>query len=241
MRLFERFAGLSKNERRLWLFSVTVVTLSFLLSRSFYPLTLIASLVGVTALIFLAKGDVLGQIMTIAFSLLYAVISLRFHYYGEMITYLGMSAPAAGAAVVSWIKNPYEEARHEVKISRLSAVRAVYMVLLAAITTVLFYFILRYFETENLVISTASVTTSFLASYLMLFRSSFYALAYAANDIVLIILWILATIENISYLPMIVCFSMFLCNDLYAFYNWNRMHRQQEANPYTGESNTESV
>jgi nicotinamide riboside transporter PnuC len=100
------FKTLNRTEWLLWLLSITVIFNSFLLSGSFYLLTLIASMVGVTALIFVAKGDVWGQLLTVLFSLLYAVISLHFRYYGEMITYLGMTAPIAAMSVITWLRNP---------------------------------------------------------------------------------------------------------------------------------------
>ena len=74
------FKNLNSFEKRLWLLSLIVVTISFLIFRSENFMTLIASLIGVTALIFVAKGDVLGQILTIVFSLLYSLISFGFAY-----------------------------------------------------------------------------------------------------------------------------------------------------------------
>ena len=53
----------------------------------------------------------------------------------------------------------------------------------------------------------------------MLMRSPYYALFYSFNDIVLIVLWTLATITDIGYLPMILCFVIFLVNDIYGFVN----------------------
>lgn len=206
-------------------FSLLVVAGSFLIGSTSGYLTLAASLVGVTALIFVSKGDVTGQVLTVAFSILYAVISYTFQYYGEMITYLGMTMPIAIMSVVSWIRNPYSE--KEVKVSHLTKKQFAKVFVLAMIVTLLFYFILRYFETANLMVSTISITTSFLASFFMLLRSSAYALSYAANDIVLIVLWTMAAMENISYLPMIVCFVMFFVNDMYGFFNWRRMKERQ--------------
>ena len=49
----------------------------------------------------------------------------------------------------------------------------------------------------------------------------------AANDVVLIILWILAAKENTGYLCVVICFVMFLINDLYGFLNWRRMEKRQ--------------
>lgn len=206
-------------------FSLLVVTGSFLIGSTSDYLTLAASLVGVTALIFVSKGDVTGQVLTVVFSILYAVISYTFQYYGEMITYLGMTMPIAIMSVVSWIRNPYSE--KEVKVSHLTKKQFAKVFVLAMIVTLLFYFILRYFETANLMVSTISITTSFLASFFMFLRSSAYALSYAANDIVLIVLWTMAAMENISYLPMIVCFVMFFVNDMYGFFNWRRMKERQ--------------
>ena len=222
------FSTLSRFEWGLWLLSLTVVAGSYLLSNGDI-LSLLASLVGVTALIFMAKGDVLGQILTVVFSLLYGVVSLHMRYYGEMITYLGMSMPIAAAAAIEWLRHPYEGTR-EVEVARLSKGRLPVLIFGSVAVTVVFYFILAALGTARLIVSTVSVTTSFAAAYLTYCRSPWYALAYAANDVVLMILWILAAIEDITYLPMLACFTMFLANDLYAFINWRRIQRRQGEN-----------
>ena len=227
MYFIRKIRSLTKFELGLWLFSLTGVTLSSVVSPAFDPLSLIASLIGVTALIFVAKGDPLGQILTVVFSVFYGVISWTFRYYGEMITYLGMSAPMAALAVAAWLRNPYEQGKAEVRVNRLKLPEVLFLAILTAAVTVLFYFILAFFNTANLLPSTVSVTTSFLASYLTFRRSPFYALAYAANDIVLIVLWVLASMEDPSYLPMILCFTMFFLNDTYGFVNWQRMQKRQ--------------
>ena len=190
-------------------------------------MTLVASMIGVTSLIFNAKGNPIGQALMIVFSLIYGVISYRFAYYGEMVTYLGMTAPMALFALISWLRNPYKGNKAEVAVNRLKAAEWVIMLILSAFVTILFYFILDYFGTANMLPSTLSVTTSFIAVYLTFRRSPYFALAYASNDMVLIVLWILAARENISYLSVIICFVMFLVNDLYGFASWKRMEKRQ--------------
>lgn len=227
MKIRNPFANLSKFEWLLWLGSVIIVSASFVLAGSFYWLTLLASLIGVTALIFLAKGDVTGQILTVVFSMLYGIISYQYQYFGEMITYLGMTMPIAILSIYTWLKHPYQ-ASNEVEVNKLGRIQILLLIVLTAAVTYGFYFILKHFHTANLIISTVSIATSFSASYLLVFRSPFYALAYAANDIVLILLWVLASIENISYLPMVMCFAMFLLNDMYGFINWRRMSTRQK-------------
>lgn len=173
------------------------------------------------------KGHVLGQILTVVFSVFYGIISVLFAYYGEMITYLFMTTPMAIVAAMEWIKNPYKNTR-EVKVHKVTKKQLAVMWCLVISVTFLFYFILKALNTANLFFSTISITTSFVASYLTFLRSPYYAIGYSSNDIVLIILWILASMEDISYFPMVACFVMFLLNDLYGFYNWRKMQKRQK-------------
>lgn len=218
---------LNKTEFVIWLLSVITIAVSFLLVSEKDYLTLTASLIGATALIFVAKGEVLGQILTVVFSIFYGVISFKFRYFGELITYVGMTATIALMSAVTWLKNPYKKGESEVKIAKLTKGKIILMIVLTAVTTFVFYFILRYFNTANLFFSTVSVATSFSASYLMLFRSPYYAVAYAVNDVVLIILWVLASVTNIKYVPMVICFAIFLVNDLFGFISWQKRKKQQ--------------
>ena len=219
----------SKGELALWGSSAGLILISFFLFDRVNFLTLAASLIGTTSLIFNAKGNPIGQALMIAFSLLYGVISYTFSYFGEMITYLGMTGPMALFAFVSWLRNPYKGNHAEVAVNRIGKWELVLMYVLTALVTWGFYFILDYFDTANMIPSTLSVTTSFLAVYLTFRRSPYFALAYAANDVVLIVLWILAAVEDISYLSVIICFVMFLVNDLYGFVSWKRMEKRQMA------------
>ena len=226
MKISGYIKSLTRFEKCLWLVSVSVITTSFLISGGGDFLSLTASLIGVTSLIFIAKGFVLGQILMVAFSAFYGIISFFFSYYGEMITYLGMTAPMAVMSVVSWIKHPFKKTK-EVEVARVTKAQIALMIVLTVAVTALFYFILKALGNASLIISTVSVTTSFAAAYLTFLRSEFYALGYAANDIVLIILWIIAAMTDISCLPMVFCFVMFLFNDLYGFYSWRKMRKRQ--------------
>lgn len=236
MNAFFSLGGIMKNplktlsafELALWSLSALTVTLSFLLSPERDILTLISSLIGVSALIFVAKGHLLGQVLTIVFALFYGIISFYFKYYGEMITYLGMTAPSAFAALISWIKHQYKRSS-EVEVRPLSKKDVFAVFGLCALVTLIFYFLLKALGTASLAVSTFSVATSFLASFLTILRSPYYAVAYAANDIILIILWIIAAISDISCLPMVACFVAFFANDIYGFFNWKRMRQRQRS------------
>jgi nicotinamide mononucleotide transporter PnuC len=218
----------TKTEWILWLSSVALILICFaLFDRSGY-LTLTASLIGVTSLIFNAKGNPIGQVLMIFFSILYGIISYSFAYYGEMITYLGMTGPMAAVALVSWLTHPYKGNRAQVAVGRLTGKDVTVMLLVTAAVTAVFYFILAYFHTANLIPGTVSVTTSFAAAWLTYKRSPWFALAYAANDVVLILLWVLASLQDPVYVSVTVCFGVFLVNDLYGFVNWRKILAAQE-------------
>ncbi len=220
----------TKTEKGIWLGSVLLITLSFLFFDRGSYINLIASLIGVTSLIYCAKGNPFGQVLIILFSLLYGVISYACRYYGEVATYVGMTLPMAIIALVEWIRHPYKGNKSEVEVRKITLTDHLVMWSLAVVLTGVFYFILKYFNTANLVVSTLSVTTSFVAVYLTFRRSPYYAVAYAFNDVVLIVLWTMASLEDTKYVSVLACFAAFLVNDIYGFINWRRMGKRQQEN-----------
>ena len=146
-----------------------------------------------------------------------------------MLTYLGMTMPMAVFALISWLRNPHNGNKAEVKVGSLGKKEIVFMWVVAAIVTVAFYFVLDAFNTANIVPSTISVTTSFVSVYLTFRRSPFFALGYAANDVVLIVLWVLASVADARYISAVVCFAAFLVNDIYGFLSWRKMKECQKA------------
>ena len=221
------FAVLKKKDIILLLAELTLIVMLNCVFGQTEAVRLAATVSGVTALIFMASGSVWGQILTVVFSILYGIISFECRYYGEMITYVFMSLPIAAFSAVVWFRHPHEKGVDVVSVHRLKPFEKVIVAAGAAASTVIFYFVLKYFDTPNLGWSTVSVLTSFAAASLCLFRSPFYALAYAVNDIVLIVLWSLMSTADEGYIPVIACFILFLINDMYAFVRWKRRECEQ--------------
>ena len=217
---------LNKFDIILYSSGVICSILGFIIFKNTEYLNLINTILGLTALIFIAKGNPFGQFLTIVFSIIYSIISFSFKYYGELITYVCLTGPAALASLISWLKNLNGE-KLEVKVNELEIKEYIFLFFLSSIVTIAFYFILNALNTNNLLLSTFSVFTSFTASYLTFRRSRFYALGYVANDIVLIILWILASLSSKEYVSVVLCFIFFLINVLYGFINWNKLYKNQ--------------
>ncbi len=218
---------LTPKEWCLWGVSLFIVTVSNIIGGEVDLLTLVATWVGITSLIFAAKGNVFAQILMIVFSILYGIISFRFRYWGEMMTYLGMSMPMAIWSTITWMKNPSEGNDGEVAIRKLEMRHFIFLFALSVVVTGAFYFVLRALDTPNIVFSTISVTTSFLAASLTMLRSSYYALGYAANDLVLVVLWSLAAMQNPVYTPVVINFLIFFMNDMYGFVSWKKRESVQ--------------
>ncbi|MDE7082141.1 MAG: nicotinamide riboside transporter PnuC [Clostridia bacterium] len=222
------FKSLNIFEWILWTCSLGAIIASFFAVGSGDYANLAASMLGVTSLIFAAKGDAFGLMIMLVFSLTYSFVSFSFGYYGEMIIYLGMQLPCCTVSLVNWLRNPSDKGSAEVKIGKFNKKHLAVLIPLAAVITTAFYFILQAFNTANLIVSTVSVATSFVALYLMALRIPAYAIAFIFNDIVLIVLWSLACTENLGYLPLAVSFGIFLINDTYTFICWTKRKKRAE-------------
>ena len=220
------FKALTKFDICLWVAAFAAILLTFFLTKSHDYMTLASSITGITMLMFIVKGNVVGQFLTVAFSVCYGIVSYFTKYYGEMITYLGMSTPAAIYAIVTWLRHPYKDSS-SISVATLNAKKVAIVGAISAAVTVAFFFILRALGTSNLAISTVSVALSMMAACFTILRSPFYGLAYACNDIVRIVLWSLVAATEITCLPIVVCFSLFFIYDTYGFINWTRMKKKQ--------------
>lgn len=221
----------SKGELLLWAGSVLAITGSFLIfDRQNVPI-LLASYLGVTSLIFSAKGHPVGQLLMVLFSVIYGIIAFLGRYYGETITYLGMTGPMALFALIAWLRHPFAGQKSQVAVNHLQGREWFLMAVLSVFVTAALGWLLAYFETAQLFLSTVSITTSFVAVYLTFRRSAYFPLAYAANDAVLVTLWTTAARQEPSYFSISVCFLIFLVNDLYGFISWIKMEQLQALEP----------
>ena len=221
------FRGFERKEWILYGLSLFVVVGSNFFSNDVNFINILSSILGVTTLIFIAKGRVFGQVMAVAFGVVYSLSALRLRYYSEIVTHFCMSVPIAVFSIIAWLKNPSGNTDGAVKIRKFSIREILVLFVLTSVVTLAFYFILQALNTPNLMVATISVATGFAAAYLLLRRISWYAVAYVLNDIILIVLWSIASLENLENLTMVACFIMFLLNDSYAFIRWKLREKQQ--------------
>ena len=216
-------------EWTLWLGGMAAILVGFFVGQDANYLSLFSSMFGVTLIIFNAKGNVWGQVFAIIFSILYGILSYTKAYYGEMIIYFALMIPIHIASIIIWLRNPNKNAEHlEVKINSLSALEYSIAGICAVGLTVAFYFLLDVLGTDNLIVSTISLVTSLAAAYLMLRRCEYFSICFVLNDVILIVLWSLKlSTDGISVLPSVLCFCLFLINDVYCFISWRKLKYKQ--------------
>lgn len=221
MKLFKDW---SKFELILLLGGMITLIVSGILCNSTL-LTIICSITGIMCALTQAKGKVISQFIGLILVVIYSIISYQNKYYGEVLIYIFIMLPLFISGIISWLKNINNDT-NIVKENELSKRE---WIILTSISIVLFiglYYLLKYFNTKELFISTLSMVTSLFATYLVARRSKYGFLFYIGNDIILFILWGLPVIQgNLLLIPMLINPLINLINDTYGWISWNKRNK----------------
>ena len=189
--------------------------------------TLYTSLYLITALL-MSKGKVECYFVGFVSVFFYGIVSYNQGYYGELIITAFLTFPIMIIGIISWLRHQDKE-EDTVIISSLSKKEITIALLSQLVLFWIYYFILKAFNTDLLVISTMSVVTSVLASYFEARRSELSLFCYIANDLVIITLWLIPIISGqIELISVLVGPILLLINDIYGSYNWRRLNNQQK-------------
>ncbi|MGI6510177.1 MAG: nicotinamide riboside transporter PnuC [Erysipelotrichaceae bacterium] len=205
--------------------SVMMLVLS-ILSKSDL-LSIIYGLLSVGSAIFIAKGKIIGNIMGGINSLIYAYFSFKHKIYSEAIISAFLIFPITVYGLINWIKNQNKETK-TININKLSNKELLLAISSQIIMYFGYYYLLKYFKVNMLYISALSICISVLAFY---FLSRMTVLAYYTfiiKDIIATMLWIYPLLNG-EKTSLLVFFSniLFLINDFYGAYSWNRLAKKQ--------------
>lgn len=189
--------------------------------------TLYTSLYLITALL-MSKGKVESYFIGFVSVFFYGIVSYNQGYYGELIITVFLTFPIMIIGIISWLRHQDKE-EDTVIISSLSKKEITIVLLSQLVLFWIYYFLLKSFNTDLLVISTISVVTSVLASYFEARRSELSLFCYIANDLVIITLWLIPIINGQTELiSVLVGPVLLLINDIYGSYNWSRLKKKQK-------------
>ena len=218
---------LSGGEWILWILTVGPVLAVFLLIPNPDWLTLFSSVIGITSILFIAKGWVLGEFLTAVFTGFYGAVSAVNGFYGEVLSAFGIALPLSVLSIIAWIRHPFSNSGEVEVGERISKKQIVLILTLTPLIAVSFLYILRAFGTVNAEIGAVSVSLNSAAAFMKIARNPYFPLVYGVNDLVLITLWVLASLSDSANLPMVACFLGFLVSDLYAWISWRKMKARQ--------------
>ena len=207
-----------------------IIIIGFILGAEKNYFSLIASIYGIFTVLCNAKGLFYAPIVGIGYCILYIIVSISQKFWGEVIIYALVEFPMCIALIVTWLRNRNKDDRSFININRIKWKECLILFISIIPLTFGFYFLLKAFNTNELIISTISLITSLIAEYLLIRRSKFYAIGYMANDIVCIVLWSFAiSSSSIALLPTLLYFCFTFINDLYGFINWLILERKQKS------------
>ena len=137
-----------------------------------------------------------------------------------------MMFPMTIIQLVAWLKNLGKD--YVVKVNSITKKEIIIVIAVALIAFVAFYFILRALDTSQLIFSTISIVTSVLATYFQSRRSKYGFLSFLFNDVVLCVLWLMATLQDIKNVSMLVAVALYVICDIYGFISWGVMQKRQQ-------------
>lgn len=178
-----------------------------------------------TALL-LAKGKYSCYIIGIISTFFYAYVSYNNSYYGEVIIAMCCTLPLMIVGLINWLK--HQDNTNTVVIKEISKKELILVLLSQVIMFFGYYFLLKTFNTNNLLVSTFSIVASIIATYLTARRSEYGFIGFIINDIILITLWSIPVINgNLNIIPVLLCPVLLLINDIYGVYNWKKIKNKQ--------------
>ena len=216
----------NKSEKILLFGSIILVSLVAIIFKSDL-LTTICSIEGIITVLLLAKGKNLGQVFGVIITILYSIVSFRNKFYGEVIIYIVLMLPMYIIGIISWARHQNKKT-NTVDVNKIENIEWLLVFITSVVVFIGIYFLLKSFNTNELIVSTISVVASLFAVYLQIRRSRFSFYFYIINDLILIVLWgIPVILGNLLILPMVFNPIINLINDSYGVYNWKRLEKEQ--------------
>lgn len=179
-----------------------------------------------TALL-LAKGKFSCYIIGIISTFFYAFVSYSNSYYGEVIIAMGCTLPLMIVGLINWLK--HQDNTNTVIIKEITKKELILVLLSQIVMFFGYYYLLKAFNTSNLLVSTFSVMASIIATYLTARRCEHGFIGFIINDIILIVLWGIPVVNGeLNIIPVLICPVLLLINDIYGVYNWKRIKDNQK-------------
>lgn len=183
-------------------------------------LSIVVAFLGIFSALNQTKKMVFGQVTGVILAILYSYMSYMNRYYGEVIVYMLVILPLYIVGIYTWSKNK-DSKTEEVKQSEIYLKEWLVLLIINIILFIALYKMLKYFNTNQLIISTISMNLNLCATYLLVRRSKYCFIFYLINAFILLTLWGIPVINgNIKVLPMIFDALLLIINNIYGMIKW---------------------
>ena len=167
-----------------------------------------------------AKGNILSQFIGVLVAILYSYISYNNRYYGETIIYVFILLPMYIIGIYTWSLNNGSLST-VVNKNEIGIKEWIILIMINILLFILMYFLLDYFDTEQLLISTLSMNINLTATYLLIRRSKYSFIIYLFNSIIFLFLWGIPVLNgDYKLLPMLLEAILLIVNDIYGTVRW---------------------
>ncbi|HDL5699544.1 TPA: nicotinamide riboside transporter PnuC [Mannheimia haemolytica] len=230
----EFFSGWTTFEAS-WLIVFLAIQIGIFIYQPDTWIATIAAITGILCVVFVGKGKISNYLFGLISVSLYAYISYTFQLYGEMMLNLLVYVPVQFIGFYFWRKNMTSENTvnnagvQEVIAKALTAKQWVIVAISTLIGTFLYIELLKYLGSALAVLDGATVVISIVAQILMVLRYREQWALWIIVNIMTIALWTAMYFQNgETSLPLLVMYVMYLCNSIYGYYNWIKLHRNHQ-------------
>lgn len=219
------FSDWTPFEKILYFSSVIITTIISIITHSSF-LAFINGFCNMTNAILSAKGKISNYYFGLIGNIIYVYVSYNARYYSEVIVNLLLVIPITVYGLVSWLRNKKSE--DEVRIVRLSKKQIIIPILSQVVMSIPYYFLLKHFNSELLVVSTFGMCITILAFYFMAKADPIFNFFFIINALTRIVMWIVPVLNgDFANIPLFMSNLVYFVNDTYGLINWTRMAKEQ--------------
>lgn len=218
--------GWGKFERVIFPAEIIIIILISLYMQD-SKIALISAICGVSYSILAGKGKISCYFFGLCGTLCYAYLAYKNMLYGNLVLYIMYYFPMQILGIFKWKKHLKKETQEIVK-TKLSDNERIYYLLFAFVSSVICYFILRYFHDQSPLIDSVTSVFSVIGLILTVKRCVEQWYVWFAVNGLSVIMWINAYINGSNCFATILMWVTYFILSIYFLYTWKAELKAQE-------------
>ncbi len=217
-----------KKPELFWLAFANISLLVISIIMQDTALGIVASLTGVTCVIFCGKGKISNYIFGTVNVLLYSYIAFRTKFYGEVMLNMLYYLPTNILGWFMWKKNMDSDTGEVVK-KRMTIGQDIITVIISAVGIFGYSYILKLLGGNLPLVDSMSTVLSVIAQILMIKRFTEQWIVWILVDAVSVIMWVTAFFRGEAGIAMVLMWSVYLLNAIFMFVKWYKDSAENKA------------